>query len=124
MVAAGVPEAVLAALDRHPFQNHTTLHKYARWCLERLQGLIPGTGAAPGMHKSLTATVREQEDRRKEQHDMSKRLHDRLKGLALRTDATGDLSSSMPSTHPPPGAYIREILPCLLLRNQREKTRV
>jgi len=53
------------------------------------------------MHKRLTATVREQEDRLKEQHDMSKRLHARLQGLALRTDATGDLRSSMPSTHPP-----------------------
>ena len=88
------------------------------------KGSTNEAGVHKGMRKSLPATVREQEHRLKEQHGMSQRLKDRLKGLALRTYATGDLSSSMPSTHPPPGAYIREILPCLLLRNQREKTRV
>ena len=46
MVAAGGPEAVRAALERHPVQNHAALHKYARWCLERLQGITPGTRAA------------------------------------------------------------------------------
>jgi hypothetical protein len=65
VVAAGGPEAVLAALERHPFQNHATLHKYARWCLERLQGLIPGTGAAPGVYtrKILPCLLRNQREK-------------------------------------------------------------
>ena len=43
MVAAGGPEAVLHALDRHSAQDHSTLHKYAGWCLERLEGQTPGS---------------------------------------------------------------------------------
>jgi hypothetical protein len=66
------------------------------------KGSTNEAGVYKGMRKSLPATVREQEHRLKEQHDMSQRLKDRLKGLALRTYATGDLSSSMPSTPPPP----------------------
>jgi len=51
MVAEGGPDLVERALDLHSAQDHPTLHKYARWCLERLHGLSGGAMARAGNSK-------------------------------------------------------------------------